>query len=56
MRNGHVAWLTVMRVPEGLLNAANRRLIDPHLLRFVKFRLWSEYFSVVVGDRWLDAL
>jgi hypothetical protein len=33
-----------------------RDLIAEHPLYFVAYILWAEYFSVLVGDSWLDAL
>jgi hypothetical protein len=33
-----------------------RGLIADHPLYFVGYILWAEYFSVLVGDTWLDAL
>jgi hypothetical protein len=33
-----------------------RDLIADHPLYFVAYILWAEYFSVLVGDSWLDAL
>jgi hypothetical protein len=33
-----------------------RSLIQDHPLHFVAYILWAEYFSVLVGDSWLDAL
>lgn len=33
-----------------------RRLIDQHPICFVAYALWAEYFTVRVGDAWLQAL
>lgn len=33
-----------------------RTLISEHPLCYVAYILWTEYFSVLVGDSWLDAL
>jgi hypothetical protein len=33
-----------------------RTLIDEHPMCFVAYCLWAEYFTVLVGDEWLDVL
>jgi hypothetical protein len=33
-----------------------RELIDQHPLCFAAYALWAEYFTVLLGDEWLDAL
>lgn len=33
-----------------------RRLIERHPACFVAYALWAEYFTVLIGDQWLDGL
>jgi hypothetical protein len=33
-----------------------RELIEQHPLCFAAYALWAEYFTVLLGDEWLDAL
>jgi hypothetical protein len=33
-----------------------RQLIEEHPVCFVAYALWAEYFTVLVGDEWLDGL
>jgi hypothetical protein len=67
---GHDDWATedLTHLPEtvtGRLEPADnvralvelqKALIREHPLCFVAYILWAEYFSVLVGDSWLDAL
>jgi hypothetical protein len=38
------------------LTHLQRALIDEHPICFVVYALWAEYFTVLMGDEWLDAL
>lgn len=38
------------------LVALQGSLIDEHPVLFVVYALWAEYFTVLLGDEWLDAL
>ncbi|HKU38917.1 MAG TPA: hypothetical protein VJR89_12240, partial [Polyangiales bacterium] len=38
------------------LVALQRSLIDRHPLLMLVYALWAEYFTVLLGDEWLDAL
>jgi hypothetical protein len=43
--------LSIVRLVE-----LQRSLIAEHPICFVVYALWAEYFTVLVGDEWLDAL
>jgi hypothetical protein len=43
--------LSIVRLVE-----LQRSLIAEHPMCFVAYALWAEYFTVLVGDEWLDAL
>jgi hypothetical protein len=43
--------LSIVRLVE-----LQRSLIAEHPICFVAYALWAEYFTVLVGDEWLDAL
>ena len=52
-----VAKRELSAVPSALrLIELQRTLIAEHPLCYVAYILWTEYFSVLVGDSWLDAL
>jgi hypothetical protein len=68
--NGHERWAIddLARFPDAIVaglrpSAAivslvelQRTLIDEHPVCFVAYCLWAEYFTVLVGDEWLDVL
>jgi hypothetical protein len=68
--NGHELWAIddLARFPDGVvaglkpspaivsLVELQRTLIDEHPVCFVAYCLWAEYFTVLVGDEWLDGL
>lgn len=67
---GHELWATddLSRFPETVVSGLRpspailglvdlqRTLIDEHPVCFVAYALWAEYFTVLVGDEWLDGL
>jgi len=67
---GHDGWAIddLGRLPEGALAGLTpapaivslvewqRSLIAQHPVCFVAYALWAEYFTVLVGDEWLDSL
>jgi hypothetical protein len=38
------------------LTELQAQLLDRHPLYFVAYALWAEYFTVLVGDEWIEAL
>jgi hypothetical protein len=67
---GHDGWAIddLSRLPQGAVTNLHpspailslvelqRRLIDEHPVCFVAYALWAEYFTVLLGDGWLDGL
>lgn len=67
---GHDHWATndLSRLPAAAANdlrplraiedlvALQRALIEQHPIHMLVYTLWAEYFTVLLGDEWLDAL
>ncbi len=67
---GHELWAIddLARFPESVVSGLRpspailglvelqRTLIEEHPVCFVAYALWAEYFTVLVGDEWLDGL
>lgn len=67
---GHELWAIddLARFPEAVVSGLRpspailllvdlqRTLIEEHPVCFVAYALWAEYFTVLVGDEWLDGL
>jgi hypothetical protein len=67
---GHELWAIddLARFPESVVSGLRpspaildlvdlqRTLIEEHPICFVAYALWAEYFTVLIGDEWLDGL